>query len=46
VLDDAGDDVLGEIYQVSPEQMQSLDAFEGPEYRRVMVEVKCGGDLR
>jgi gamma-glutamylcyclotransferase (GGCT)/AIG2-like uncharacterized protein YtfP len=46
VLDDAGDDVIGEIYQVSERLMKQLDAFEGPEYHRVMVEVKCAGDHR
>lgn len=46
VLDDAGDDVIGEIYQVSAELMKQLDAYEGPEYRRVMTQVKCGGDHR
>ena len=46
VLDETAGDVVGEIYQVSDALLQSLDAFEGPEYRRVMVEVKCGGDHR
>lgn len=46
LLDDSGDDVIGELYQVSAEIMESLDAFEGPEYRRVMTEVQSGGDHR
>ena len=39
VLDDAADEVIGEIYQVSPASLESLDHFEGNEYRRVRVMV-------
>ena len=46
VLDDAGDEVIGEIYQVSDELMKQLDAFEGPGYRRFMTQAKCDGDHR
>jgi len=46
VLDAAADGVTGEIYQVSPGMLDELDRFEGPEYRRVRVEVNCGGDHR
>jgi gamma-glutamylcyclotransferase (GGCT)/AIG2-like uncharacterized protein YtfP len=46
VLDDSGDEVTGEIYQVPAGLLLELDAFEGPEYRRVMVEPDCGGDKR
>ena len=46
VLDETGDEVIGEIYQVSPGLMEKLDAFEGKQYRRVRVEVDCGGDQR
>jgi gamma-glutamylcyclotransferase (GGCT)/AIG2-like uncharacterized protein YtfP len=46
VLDDSGDRIIGEIYQVSAGILLELDAFEGPEYRRVMAEPCCGGDKR
>lgn len=39
VLDPAAGPVRGEIHQVSPERLAALDAFEGPEYRRVETEV-------
>lgn len=46
VLDDSGDGITGEVYQVPAGLLSELDAFEGPEYRRVMVEPCCGGDNR
>jgi gamma-glutamylcyclotransferase (GGCT)/AIG2-like uncharacterized protein YtfP len=47
VLDPAGDEIRGEVYQVGPEQLAALDAFEGvsageiegSEYRRVRTDV-------
>jgi gamma-glutamylcyclotransferase (GGCT)/AIG2-like uncharacterized protein YtfP len=45
-LDDAGDDVIGEIYQVSAEMLHRLDQYECDEYRRVMTQAQCGGDHR
>ena len=38
VLDEAADLVKGEVFRVSAEQLAALDAFEGPEYRRVRTE--------
>ncbi len=40
VLDAAGDEIQGEIYDVRPEQLDELDAFEGMEYRRIRAVVK------
>lgn len=37
ICDATGDEITGEIYQVSAGLMEKLDAFEGPEYRRVRV---------
>lgn len=47
VLDDAGDEIHGEVYSVTPEQLSTLDIFEGlsageiegSEYRRVQTTV-------
>ncbi len=47
VLDDAGDEIHGEVYLVTPEQLSTLDIFEGlsageiegSEYRRVETTV-------
>jgi gamma-glutamylcyclotransferase (GGCT)/AIG2-like uncharacterized protein YtfP len=47
VLDDAGDEIHGEVYSVGPELLASLDVFEGlsageikgSEYRRVHATV-------
>ncbi len=47
VLDEAGDDIVGEVYRVDPEMLGNLDAFEGvsagetrdSEYRRVPATV-------
>lgn len=47
VLDDAGDDILGEVYSVDSELLGNLDSFEnvsagdteGREYRRVLTTV-------
>ena len=41
ILDDDAGAIVGEIYQVSPERLKSLDRFEGPDYRRVRVTVYC-----
>jgi len=46
VLDDSGDEITGEIYQISASLLEGLDDFEGPEYRRVMAQVRCGADYR
>jgi gamma-glutamylcyclotransferase (GGCT)/AIG2-like uncharacterized protein YtfP len=46
VLDDVGDEISGEAYAVGPSLLAQLDAFEGSEYRRVRVEVNCGGGHR
>ncbi len=46
VADDSGDEITGEVYQISASLLESLDDFEGPEYRRVMAQVRCGGDHR
>lgn len=43
VLDDTADDVTGEIYLVSGILLESLDDFEGGEYRRVLTLAQCGG---
>ena len=40
VLDATGDEIQGEIYDVSPEQLDELDEFEGMEYRRIRAVVK------
>ena len=40
VLDPAGDEIQGEVFDVPPEQMAELDAFEGMEYRRIRAVVK------
>lgn len=47
VLDDAGDEIHGEVYSVGPELLSALDIFEGlsageiqgSEYRRVQATV-------
>ncbi|HEX7260527.1 MAG TPA: gamma-glutamylcyclotransferase family protein, partial [Luteolibacter sp.] len=47
VLDNAGDEIHGEVYSVDPEQLAALDLFEGLsageitgcEYRRVQTTV-------
>lgn len=47
VLDEAGDEIHGEVYAVGPEQLSALDVFEGlsageiegSEYRRVPTTV-------
>lgn len=47
VLDEAGDEIHGEVYSVGPDQMSDLDVFEGlsageiqgSEYRRVQAIV-------
>ncbi|MDP3850938.1 MAG: gamma-glutamylcyclotransferase family protein [Luteolibacter sp.] len=39
VLDEAAAETTGEVYQVSPELMESLDDFEGNEYRPVRAMV-------
>lgn len=46
VLDPGGERVLGEVYQVAPELLANLDAFEGAtggrddEYRRLIVQAR------
>ena len=52
VVDDSGDEIIGEVYAVSPQQMTDLDFFEGisageiegSEYRRTRVKVSGCGD--
>ena len=47
VLDDAGDDIIGEVYSVDQDMLGNLDSFEGisagetedSEYRRVLATV-------
>ncbi len=39
VLDDSAEEITGEVYQVCPGLLESLDAFEGGEYRRVRAMV-------
>lgn len=34
--------VVGEVYRVPPTLMAALDAYEGPEYRRVVIELEVG----
>ncbi|RPJ35562.1 MAG: gamma-glutamylcyclotransferase [Verrucomicrobiaceae bacterium] len=46
VLDENAGEVPGEIHQVSAGMLDELDRFEGPQYRRVRVEVNGGGDHR
>lgn len=46
VPDGNAGEVLGEVYQVSAGILDELDRFEGSEYRRVRVEVNCGGNHR
>lgn len=46
VLDEAAGDVVGEVYETTPGLLEKLDVYEGAEYRRVRVEVVCGGDSR
>ena len=46
VVDDAGDDIAGEVLAVDPALLAELDLFEGGEYRRVRVSVDCIGDQR
>ena len=53
VLDAQGDDLIGEVYAVGPEQLAALDLFEGlsageiegSEYRRVRATVTGGEPL-
>jgi gamma-glutamylcyclotransferase (GGCT)/AIG2-like uncharacterized protein YtfP len=45
-LDETGDEVTGEVYQVSAELLENLDAFEGPEYRRVRVMIMLADESR
>ncbi len=44
ILDATGDEVIGEVYEVEAASLDSLDAFEGPQYRRVMAELCKNGD--
>ena len=38
VLEDRVGDVLGELYEVSDEQLSELDEFEGAEFRRIKAD--------
>jgi gamma-glutamylcyclotransferase (GGCT)/AIG2-like uncharacterized protein YtfP len=40
VLDDFGDEIIGEVYQVSGTVLEELDRFEGAEYRRLQTQVR------
>jgi gamma-glutamylcyclotransferase (GGCT)/AIG2-like uncharacterized protein YtfP len=44
VLDETGDEICGEIYELPPGLLDELDRFEGPAYRRVRVQATSGGD--
>lgn len=46
VLDETGDEITGEVYQVSAELLENLDAFEGPEYRRARVMITLADESR
>lgn len=46
VADDSAGMVSGEVYRVGAEMLRELDDFEGSDYRRVRIEVRCGGDGR
>lgn len=43
VLDDTARDVTGELYRVDDVMLAALDAYEGPEYRRIWAEVMPRG---
>lgn len=43
-VDEAGGEIIGEVYAVGLPLLADLDAFEGGDYRRVRVSVKCGDD--
>lgn len=36
--------VTGELYELEPDTLPALDAFEGPSYRRALVELADGGE--
>lgn len=40
VSDGAGDEIIGEVYQVSSSVLEKLDRFEGAEYRRLQTQVR------
>jgi gamma-glutamylcyclotransferase (GGCT)/AIG2-like uncharacterized protein YtfP len=40
IADENVGDVVGEIYQLSAGMLPGLDDYEGPEYRRAMMEVR------
>ena len=40
VLDEAADEITGEIYLISPDMLDELDRFEGDEYRRVKTQAR------
>ena len=46
VLDDSAEEITGEVYQVCPGLLESLDAFEGGEYRRVRVMTTLADESR
>lgn len=39
ILDASGGEIVGEVYEVEAVSLDSLDAFEGPQYRRVMADL-------
>ena len=45
VVQDANLRIYGEIYAVDQEMLAALDAYEGAEYRRVLVEPLGSADL-
>ncbi len=40
VADETSGEVIGEIHQVSADLLAALDDYEGPEYRRVKMDVR------
>ena len=43
--EDDGQAIQGEIWEVSPECLEALDAFEGEEYARQTIEILRDGEV-
>ena len=41
VADENAGEIIGEIYRLSAGKLRELDEYEGPEYRREMMEVQA-----
>jgi len=41
VADDCAGEVIGEIHRLPAAMLHALDEYEGPEYRRVRMAVRC-----